>query len=831
MNVLYLTMNPNRASTTVPTEGWFRLLRPLGLNPVVVSRTVGAFHEWAASEGIPAYHQKLPWPSKLWPWPFFWSLWKLRRLVKRHRIQLIHCNEQDVYPTGQYLGRLCDLPVVVSVHFTMPRPFCRWAFHDQRQPRRILFISPGNLEACRRGVVGIIPESSWRLIPNGLDLERYRPCDEQRARFRRQYGLDDHPVIGVACALRPRKQLEHLFQAASRLSDPRLRVVVAGSAVAGDEAYADALLRQAKETLGERLIYVGHLDELRGFYNALDVFVNTSQEEACSISVLEALACGCPVVGYPSRSVDGQVLPGGGEIVAQNRVDLLTDALAGWLSEPRRLAEGRAGARKRVEAGFDIRTISEELYQEYENLIGEGRHAGVTMSTTAVSPSEANGATCEARLSLGTHISTRRRGLNESDALPPKKDAITNVLFLTNNANLGSTARILQSWLLLGPAKGVLGNVIATRAGDLTNWLSANSVDYVLDPMPWPDWRWPLTSLSHAWKVARLAKCLGTDVIHCNEHDVYPFAALVRQILRLPLVCHVRYKVERGFCEWAFGGWRRPDALLWTSRQQRDDCAAAVEGVVPDHVQHIVPLGIDLSQFGALASGREATRSSWGFRPDEIVLGMASALRPHKRIEDFISIVSKLAQHDERVVGVLAGDAMPGDEGYREQLLRQIEMSGLGRRLRWVGNLEPVEPFYHAIDIFVSTSSYETFGNSVCEAMACRRPVAAYRGGSVQEVVGSAGRIVETGNIDALTEVVSSLVRQPQLRLELGELGCRRVNESFNPASSLVQLQTIYDALLATRSGGELKRAGHAARPGRQRNADLGLCKGQVSSS
>ena len=52
MRVLYLTMNPNRESTTVPTEGWFRLLRDRGLEPVLVSNTSGAFQAWAHEQGI-----------------------------------------------------------------------------------------------------------------------------------------------------------------------------------------------------------------------------------------------------------------------------------------------------------------------------------------------------------------------------------------------------------------------------------------------------------------------------------------------------------------------------------------------------------------------------------------------------------------------------------------------------------------------------------------------------------------------------------------------------------------------------------------------------------
>jgi glycosyltransferase involved in cell wall biosynthesis len=372
MRVLYLTMNPNRASTTVPTEGWFRVLRPKGLEPVLASNEIGSFHEWTLAQGIPAFHVRMPVPSEFSIPSLPVPLWKLWRLVRRFGIQLIHCNEQDIYPVGQYLGKLCRVPVVVSVHFTMDRGFCEWAFRMSRNPTRIFFVSAGSREACRPGVQGIIPEARWRVLPNGLDLEHFAPDQMRRDQFRHQHGLVSGVAIGVACALRPRKQLEHLFQAASRLAAPGLRVVVAGAPVKGDEAYAEELLRAARDKLGERLVLLGHLDELRGFYNALDLFVNTSQEEACSISVLESLACGCPVVGYASKSVDGQVLPDGGEIVEQDNIEQLASALRRWLDDPEKLRQGRLGARKMAEERFDIRGLSGELWDEYESIL-DGR--------------------------------------------------------------------------------------------------------------------------------------------------------------------------------------------------------------------------------------------------------------------------------------------------------------------------------------------------------------------------------------------------------------------------------------------------------------------------
>jgi glycosyltransferase involved in cell wall biosynthesis len=301
------------------------------------------------------------------------------------------------------------------------------------------------------------------------------------------------------------------------------------------------------------------------------------------------------------------------------------------------------------------------------------------------------------------------------------------VLYLTDNPTLGGTIRILQSWLLLGRQNGTVSGYVTIPPGsEFRRWLSANAIPYMQNPLPSPSKRWPVPALRHGWRLARWAKREAIQVIYCNEHNIYPFGVLLRWLTGLPLVCHIRYQVAREYCEWAFrGALRQPDALLWTSLQQQADCADAIRGVVPEGKQHLIPLGVDPDVFGVHSCNRAATRAAWGFGPEEIVIGQACALRPRKRIEDFVDLVAKLAEQDPRVVGVLAGDAMPGDEPYRDTVLAHIEQHRMGRRFRWLGNLDDVEPFDQGIDLFVSTSEYETFGNSVCEAMACGRAVVA----------------------------------------------------------------------------------------------------------
>jgi glycosyltransferase involved in cell wall biosynthesis len=368
MTVLFLTQNPNRASTTVPTEGWFRVLRPRGLAPVVVTTSEGAFSSWARDQGIPTYVVPLPFPDRRRPLPFLQALQRVVRIARRHRVELLHGNEQDVYPITQYAARLLRLPKAVSVHFTMGRGFCEWAFSGRKQPDRMFFVSASSRDVCAPSLDGVVAADRRHVLRNGLDLDGFVPDARRREQARERFGLGGGMAIGVACALRPRKQLEHLFKAAATLPSA-VHVVVAGAAVPGDEAYAGELLESGRRLLGERLHLLGHLDDLRDFYNGLDVFVNTSREEACSISVIESLACGCPVVGYASRSVDEQILPDGGEIVAQDDEAALAAALGRWTADRDRLGDCRHGARRQAMSLFDIRALSDQLWSHYGELI------------------------------------------------------------------------------------------------------------------------------------------------------------------------------------------------------------------------------------------------------------------------------------------------------------------------------------------------------------------------------------------------------------------------------------------------------------------------------
>ena len=111
------------------------------------------------------------------------------------------------------------------------------------------------------------------------------------------------------------------------------------------------------------------------------------------------------------------------------------------------------------------------------------------------------------------------------------------------------------------------------------------------------------------------------------------------------------------------------------------------------------------------------------------------------------------------------------------------------------GYVDPAAPFYQACDVIVSTSEYESFGNSVCEAMASGLAVAGYRGGAAQEVVGDAGLIVETGDLSGLTAAVKRVIGDPCLRRDLERRARERVTTHFDAARSVLELCRVHESV------------------------------------
>lgn len=372
----------------------------------------------------------------------------------------------------------------------------------------------------------------------------------------------------------------------------------------------------------------------------------------------------------------------------------------------------------------------------------------------------------------------------------------TKIAYLSNNPNLGSTARVFLDWIHLAREFNYRPRFLLQSRGPLYDWLGENAVEKSivgLAPLSRRDIVGGFWRLCKAFYILRQWR---PRILHCMEHNVYPFAWRLGRLLKVPVVCHVQYRVDRGFCEWAFGHGHAPNMLIWTAASQRADCEESVKGIIEERHQVTLPMGIGTREFGKRIVEGRAIRDKFGVPHNAIVFGTACAFRRRKRITDFIELVSRLQNTRREVYGLIAGGPVADEKEYAAEIKRLVSFKKLESKLFFVGDIVDIEPFHQATDVSVSTSEYETFGMSVCEAMACAKPVIGYVGGSVAEVVGDPFCIVPTGDLDGLENVARSLVFDEGLRATFGTAARSRVEEHFAPDRTFLKLHRIYQELI-----------------------------------
>jgi len=301
------------------------------------------------------------------------------------------------------------------------------------------------------------------------------------------------------------------------------------------------------------------------------------------------------------------------------------------------------------------------------------------------------------------------------------------------------------------------------------------------------------------WQMLRMVVCIRRhriQLVHVNEHEHYPVVARAAYLARVPIVVHLRFRPEPAMCQWLFKGPSMPRRLFFTSQTQMDDSADAVATAVPRERWRLVYNGLDLATFGIDRSARDRLRREWGLDPGTIAIGTASSISSRKRLDHFVRMIAALVGVGLDVRGFIAGQPyFPADQDELRTLKALTVTLAVDDRVTFLGYVEPAEPLYHAWDVCVSTSAYETFGMTVLEAMACRCPVVAYPGGSVAEVLGDGGVLVDDGDLPALIEAIRALASDPGHRAAMAGAARRRA-ERFDIRRSVDQLAAEYRAVL-----------------------------------
>lgn len=264
-------------------------LDPSRFEPHVASyHDRGMRYDELRAAGIPFLH--LP-ARKLFSREGLSAAIRLGRYIARHRIRVLHAYD-PIATLGVPVARCLGLPAVLSSQLSYRALMDRKTRILMRATDPIVDAVVVNCEAMRRHMVEDegMPARRVELCYNGFDTGQFYPAEAPRPQ-----PLAGAPlVIGTVCALRPEKGLtilQEAFALAAKPAGAKLLMVGSGAELPRLESNARRL------GIEDASVFIPAAAVVPPWLRAIDIFVLPSLSEAFSNSLLEAMACGCAVVG------------------------------------------------------------------------------------------------------------------------------------------------------------------------------------------------------------------------------------------------------------------------------------------------------------------------------------------------------------------------------------------------------------------------------------------------------------------------------------------------------------------------------------------------------
>jgi len=212
------------------------------------------------------------------------------------------------------------------------------------------------------------------VVPNGIDWEPYRVLPPRGA-MRERWGVGDAPVVLFLGRLHVKKGLDLLVPAFDELRKriPEAQLVIVGPE--NDDHGKDVRRWVAERNLEHAVHFVGPLvgkDVLQAYVDA-DVFALSSYTENFGMTVVEAMACGLPVVISDQVNIHHEITAAAAGLVTHCDVGEVTEALHTLLTDPQqRRAMGERG-RRLVQDRYAWPAIVGALTKEYQAVIDRSR--------------------------------------------------------------------------------------------------------------------------------------------------------------------------------------------------------------------------------------------------------------------------------------------------------------------------------------------------------------------------------------------------------------------------------------------------------------------------
>jgi len=300
------------------------------------------------------------------------SIYKLYRLLKSHKFDIIHTHAYSAGTIGRISAFLAGIPVIIS-HNHSVYDYYNKCYHFVEWLLSLIT----DRVICISEVVNRFANETQRInakklitIHNGID-DVCAVTEKSSSDLKKELGLPiNHSIIGTIAHLVEHKGLKYLLESASLLLASRRDIsflFVGGGAL---ERKLKKLCVDLK--IEKNVIFAGERSDIPEILFSIDIFVLPSLREGLPLAILEAMACGKPVIatnvgGIPEIVVDGV----SGILVSPKDPEALFRAMDELLNDRAKLTKMGHHGERVCEESFSSNAMIEKIENLYDSLLSE----------------------------------------------------------------------------------------------------------------------------------------------------------------------------------------------------------------------------------------------------------------------------------------------------------------------------------------------------------------------------------------------------------------------------------------------------------------------------
>jgi glycosyltransferase involved in cell wall biosynthesis len=297
------------------------------------------------------------------------SALNLARLVREHRIEIVHAHVARDYPVAALAVKLASHAKLIITRHVLFR-LNKLHYFTFRRVARVIAVS----QAVKRTLLEqkIFPKEKIEVIPNGIDFHGFYDSlrEFDREAYRERLNIPQGSLlVGTIGELKPQKGHEDFLHAAVIIArqNERAHFIIAGADNTRANEHKGALERLSRELgLGARVHFTGWVDEVAPLLSALDLYVSASRTESFGLTIVEAMAAARAVVTTATEGAREIIeREGSGVLVAVGDYQALAESALHLLEDEKERERMGTLACEHVRSRFSLDRMTDATEQVY----------------------------------------------------------------------------------------------------------------------------------------------------------------------------------------------------------------------------------------------------------------------------------------------------------------------------------------------------------------------------------------------------------------------------------------------------------------------------------